>query len=243
MAVPERAVVGSVMGVEPAVAPRRFRRTLRLAAVLAVLGVTGALCAVPAHAATYPCSYGTPGKTPLVDSPPEGRPYLAGTEGLDPSSRKYFALTTTNADGSRGFCECIQPRPWGEGLHPAAVASIVAAMDAKEAEAIANHARFGVPAEAVPVEARTIWLRVTWRSREEQECLWARLGPGWAARPGSSPHETGVAVDIEDWGPAYFGQDARLLESHGWCRTVSSEPWHYEYRPVLESMGRASRCK
>ena len=116
-------------------------------------------------------------------------------------------------------------------------------MDAKESEALANYAAFGVAPEAVPIEARTIWLRVTWRSREEQECLWARLGPGWAARPGSSPHEGGLAIDIEDWGPASFGQDARLLETHGWCRTVSSEPWHYEYRPALEVLGRASRCK
>jgi hypothetical protein len=224
--------------------PSRFRRNVptTLAAVLAV-GVVSLLCAPPARAAEHPCSYGTPGKTPLSDSPPEGRPYLTGTEGNDAATRKYFALTTTNADGSRGFCECIQPRPWGHGLEVGAVESIKAAMDAKEAEALANYAVFGVPPEAVPLEARTIWLRVTWRSREEQECLWARLGPGWAARPGSSPHESGVAVDIEDWGPQWFGQDARLLEARGWCRTVSSEPWHYEFRPVLEARGLGSRCK
>lgn len=212
-------------------------------ATVVVVGVVSLLCAVPARAAEYPCSYGTPGKTPLSDNPPEGRPYLAGTEGLEASVRKYFALTTTNADGSRGFCECIQPRPWGHGLDVGAMESIKAAMDAKEAEALANYAVFGVPPDAVPVEARTIWMRVTWRSREEQECLWARLGPGWAARPGSSPHESGVAIDIEDWGPQWFGQDARLLEAQGWCRTVSSEPWHYEFRPALEARGLGSRCK
>ena len=35
---------------------------------------------------------------------------------------------TANADGSRGPCECVQPRPWGEGLAPEAVASLLAAM-------------------------------------------------------------------------------------------------------------------
>jgi hypothetical protein len=217
--------------------------SVRVVAALLLTGLISLVCATPARAATYPCSYGTPGRTPLSDSPPEGRPYLPGAESLDPAIRKYFALTTTNADGDRGFCECIQPRPWGHGLEAGAVESVKAAMDAKEAEAFANYAAFGVAPEAVPVEARTIWLRVTWRSREEQECLWTRLGPGWAARPGSSPHESGVAIDIEDWGPQWFGQDARLLEAHGWCRTVASEPWHYEHRPTLEARGLGSRCK
>lgn len=111
----------------------------------------------------------------------------------------------------------------------------------------------GVPvAHAAPLSWRLRWRSpplphhldaVSWRSREEQECLWARMGPGWAARPGSSPHESGLAIDIEDWGPQHFGQDARILEAHGWCRIVSTEPWHYELRPALKARGLGARCK
>ncbi|MFZ4517500.1 MAG: M15 family metallopeptidase [Microthrixaceae bacterium] len=215
-------------------------RVVLLAVVSALALLAGNLSV--ADAATYPCSYGTPGRAPLVDDLPEGRPYEPGTDALSPSDRKVRAMTTANADGSRGFCECTRPRPWAEGLDLGAAASLRIAMDAKEREALANYGRFGVPPDAVPVDARTIWLRTAWRSRDEQECLYSRFGPDWAARPGTSRHEFGFAVDLEDWGPASFGQDARLLRANGWCRTVPDEPWHFEFRPVLEFFGLGNRC-
>jgi hypothetical protein len=52
------------------------------------------------------------------------------------------------------------------------------------------------------------------------------------ARPGSSKHELGLAVD--------FGGDtarvAQLAGKYGLVKTVSSEPWHYEHR---DTAGRA----
>lgn len=222
---------------------RSIRVPLRFAAALTLVALVGAAGPQRAGAAPYPCRPGEPGNVVLEDSEPEGRPYLAGTESMIPSHRKYFALTTANADGSRGPCECVQPRPWGEGLAPQAVGSLVAAMDAKEAQTISNYAIFGVPADRIPQERFTIWIRAAWRSNEEQTCLWNTLGPGWAARPGRSKHQSGIAIDIEDWGPRYFGEDDRLLYAHGWCRTVPAEPWHYEYRPLLDALGQGSRCK
>ncbi len=221
----------------------RNRTTLvRVVVAGAALVLVGAVCA-PLGAASYPCSYGIPGRTTLVDNPPEGRPYEPGSEVLPPVQRKLLAMTTTNADGSTGFCECIQPRPWSAGMPDLAAASLRSAMDAKEVEVLSNYARFGVPADAVPVEPRTIWLRVAWRSREEQTCLYTRVGPPWAARPGSSMHEAGIAIDLEDWGAQNAGQDDRALRANGWCRTVPSEPWHYEFRPILEAFGLGGRCK
>ena len=235
------ASLTSVIATSPRTA-RTVAGRLLLAAAAVVL--VSAYCA-PAGAArvAYPCSYGTPGRTVLHDDPPEGRPYAPGSESLAPAPRKYAAMTTANADGHAGRCECVQPRPWDTGMPAEAAASIRSAMDAKEAEASSNYARFGIAPDAVPVEARTIWLDTAWRSRDEQTCIYSRFGPGWAARPGTSIHETGVAVDLEDWGPATFGQDGRLLYANGWCRTVPEEPWHYEYRPILEAWGRGSRCK
>ncbi|MCB1271240.1 MAG: M15 family metallopeptidase [Microthrixaceae bacterium] len=175
------------------------------------------------------------------DSAPEGRPFREGAEEHPPEVRKYLTMTTANADGVWEPCECTASRDWDWGLDPAAIDSIMAAMDAKELIAIRNYGAFGVPAEEVPVAARTIWFRTTWRSNAEQACLRRLLGSG-AAPPGRSRHEWGMAVDIEDWGPASGGLDAKLLEAAGWCRTVRSEPWHYEYRPVLERFGLGYRC-
>ncbi len=152
-----------------------------------------------------------------------------------------MARTTINANGQRESCECTAGRLWSWGMDAGAVQSIRAALDGKEALAIHNYARYGVPADRVPVEPRTIWFRTTWRSRSEQVCLKSVFGSG-AARPGTSKHEWGLAVDLEDWGSQSQGIDAGFLRANGWCSTVRSEPWHFEYRPVLARMGQEYRC-
>lgn len=182
------------------------------------------------------CSSGGAG-----DSAPEGRPYRAGAEAQPPEVRKYLALTTNNADGVPDRCDCTAPRDWDWGLDAAAIESAKAAMDGKEALAIHNYAQYGVPAEQVPMEARTIWFRTTWRNNAEQICLRSLFGSG-AARPGTSKHEWGMAVDLEDWGPQNAGVDSGFMRANGWCPTVPSEPWHYEYRPLLAQIGQAGRC-
>lgn len=214
------------------VARRRF--VGGIAMVMAVVVVVGSVVVAPPVSAGS-CSSGG------GDSEPEGRPYRSGSETQDPGARKHAALTTINADGIRSGCECVDSRPWEQGLPADAVASVRAAMDLKEAIAIHNYGRFGVPAEQVPVGARTIWIRTAWRSYDEQVCLRGLFGSG-AALPGRSKHEIGVAIDIEDWGPQNAGVDAGALRAHGWCPTVSSEPWHYEYRPQLEAIGQGYRC-
>jgi LAS superfamily LD-carboxypeptidase LdcB len=67
------------------------------------------------------------------------------------------------------------------------------------------------------------------RTREQQAALFelykAGKGP-LAAPPGRSWHEVGLAIDArggEGW--------EREMAARGWKRTVSSEPWHWEYRP------------
>lgn len=72
--------------------------------------------------------------------------------------------------------------------------------------------------------------RVTssFRTREQQERLYALYLAGkgnLAARPGTSLHESGLAVDARgtpEW-------EAAMLRN-GFKRTVSSEPWHWEFR-------------
>lgn len=71
---------------------------------------------------------------------------------------------------------------------------------------------------------------VTWagRSWDEQNVLWEKYGrnPQKAARPGTSPHETGNAIDTDEWTLSGF---VALMADHGWKRTIKSEPWHFVY--------------
>jgi secretion/DNA translocation related TadE-like protein len=73
------------------------------------------------------------------------------------------------------------------------------------------------------------------RDRAEQEALWQaaldrygdpEIADDWVARPGSSMHEVGLAVDLE----GDMEAAARLVEELGlplW-RPMAYEPWHFE---------------
>ncbi len=77
-----------------------------------------------------------------------------------------------------------------------------------------------------------------WRSRADQNRLFgeaiAEYGSAaeaarWVAPPGTSPHETGNAVDL---GPsAATTWLARHGALYGLCQIYRNEPWHYELRP------------
>lgn len=51
----------------------------------------------------------------------------------------------------------------------------------------------------------------------------------WVARPGTSVHEHGDAVDIA--GSAASAWLARNGAAYGLCRAYANEPWHFEWRP------------
>lgn len=76
-----------------------------------------------------------------------------------------------------------------------------------------------------------------WRSAAEQERLFREAvkkygsdgeAVRWVARPGTSPHEAGDAVDL---GPAAaLTWLERHGASYGLCQTYRNEPWHFELR-------------
>jgi D-alanyl-D-alanine carboxypeptidase len=73
----------------------------------------------------------------------------------------------------------------------------------------------------------------TWAQQKYLYRLYRRgLGPR-AARPGRSNHQRGTAVDVsvgDETTPVYGWLEANACR-FGFKRTVSSEPWHWEYRP------------
>ena len=83
----------------------------------------------------------------------------------------------------------------------------------------------------------TISVASGWRSARYQEQLFEQAvskygseeaAARWVARPGTSAHETGQAVDV---GPARAA--AWLAENgsaYGLCQIYLNEPWHFEWR-------------
>lgn len=67
------------------------------------------------------------------------------------------------------------------------------------------------------------------RTRMEQEKLWVKYGRNTkrVARPGTSRHESGFAIDI-DRNSAASMERAGLFKKYGFHRPLSNEPWHVE---------------
>lgn len=64
------------------------------------------------------------------------------------------------------------------------------------------------------------------RSRSEQADLYARYGPGRAAKPGTSNHEKGNAIDFANTPGAYSWLRSHASQ-YGFQNNISHEPWHY----------------
>ncbi len=67
------------------------------------------------------------------------------------------------------------------------------------------------------------------RTRAEQEQLWIKYGRNTkrVARPGTSRHESGFAIDI-DRNSASDMEGKGLFKKYGFHRPLSNEPWHVE---------------
>jgi D-alanyl-D-alanine carboxypeptidase len=77
-----------------------------------------------------------------------------------------------------------------------------------------------------------------WRSRRYQEQLFREAvskygsrekAARWVAIPGTSAHESGVAVDIGHSDAAVWLSEHGA--PYGLCQVYGNEPWHYELRP------------
>ena len=68
------------------------------------------------------------------------------------------------------------------------------------------------------------------RTMAEQQYLYRLYGSPRAARPGYSNHQSGTAFDLNaSWGSSVYNWLTRNAWRYGFERTVSFEPWHWEY--------------
>lgn len=81
---------------------------------------------------------------------------------------------------------------------------------------------------------RDIQVNSAYRSREEQARIYAEK-PGQAARPGSSVHELGRAIDIHS-ADANELDRMGLLDKYGFSRPVPNEPWHIQQKGIAKML-------
>lgn len=185
----------------------RRRRLPRRAAIAVVLGMTIALGAL---------SYVTVAAVPPVVSSPVSESglrhpgTLSAADGLIPGAVSVF--NDTYAGITR--------------LTPSMLASLRRAAKAADEEGIAIDVTSG------------------WRSKAYQQRLFnqaiseygsAEAAAQWVARPGTSIHEAGDAVDVSG-----SAAQAWLVQNggrYGLCQMYANEPWHFEWRPTAIDNG------
>lgn len=78
---------------------------------------------------------------------------------------------------------------------------------------------------------RKVQVNSAFRTREQQAALFAKYGPGRAARPGHSAHESGRAIDVNTVNTNEL-ISMGLAKKYGFYRSVRGETWHLENRYV-----------
>ena len=74
------------------------------------------------------------------------------------------------------------------------------------------------------------------RTYQQQAALYKKLGPGKAAKPGFSRHESGLAIDIQSTDGNKL-QALGLLKKYGFVRPVMKEAWHVEPKETAKRGG------
>lgn len=156
--------------------------------------------------------------------------------------RKFVNETLELIEPSAGSGKFGPNAAWAHGAYIGQI-DLVEIVDAKtEIERIAADtvAAYLEMADAAKLSNVTVAINSGFRSYSEQKFLWDGFQRGLpnfnkAAKPGASNHQNGIAFDI-----AVAGADGNevydWLKRHapglGFVRTVSGEPWHWEYDPV-----------
>lgn len=80
----------------------------------------------------------------------------------------------------------------------------------------------------------------SFRDETEQTARWnsSRRGGNAAAKPGTSRHESGTALDMRQQGMSadMYGRLNFVMGYNGFART-NGERWHFEHRPTMSHQG------
>lgn len=86
---------------------------------------------------------------------------------------------------------------------------------------------FGMVEEYGQLTGKTVHVESAFRSFADQQRLYDTLGDKKAAKPGSSLHEVGLAMDVTST-TLNDMESKGLMRKYGFTRPVGGEPWHME---------------
>lgn len=92
-------------------------------------------------------------------------------------------------------------------------------------------------AEYGQLTGKTITVNSGFRSQDQQAALYRR-DPSKAAKPGTSLHERGLALDIQS-ADLNALEELGLMRKYGFTRPVGAEPWHMEPAGIQANIGLA----
>ncbi len=101
-------------------------------------------------------------------------------------------------------------------------------------------------AAAARANGVTLHIVSGFRSMAHQRELYAAYLAGrgnLAARPGFSNHQSGLALDLNTQSPGVYRWLRLNANGFGFCRTVPSELWHWEWRPGEASFTSRPWCR
>ncbi len=182
---------------------------------------------------------------------------VAATSGLEigwTSTRnlrgKFIGETVGKIAPAAGAGRFADTAAWSRGNYIGQI-ELVEIVDSKleiERIALSTAAPFLGMVAAAAADDVLIALNSGFRTYAEQKYLHdgfvaGRPGFNLAAPPGKSPHQNGVAFDIDVAGAfnsVQYEWLKRHATSHGFLRTVSGEAWHWELHPTEAAAAKAA---
>jgi zinc D-Ala-D-Ala carboxypeptidase len=183
---------------------------------------------------------GLAGCYPRASSADDGRPNASGAS-RPAHPRGHGAVPGELALPPRGDQQALDTADGEVPDHVTVFDSQYAAVAKLDPELLSALRLAATAAEGDGVQ---IYVDSGWRSRSYQEQLFrdavatygsARLAARWVARPGTSAHESGRAVDVgPDDATSWLSQHGA---ADGLCQIYANEPWHFELRPSAVTRG------
>ena len=164
-------------------------------------------------------------------------------------TERFIGETLERIDPAPGAGRHATTAAWegGKYIGQIALVEIVDASQVIEVIAESTAAPFLQMCAAARTAGVEIQLTSGFRTWAEQKYLregWEKRLPGFyeAAKPGWSSHQNGVAFDIRvaaSYDSNEYRWLAREATAHGFLRTVSGEPHHWEYRPYESALAQS----
>lgn len=174
--------------------------------------------------AKLPTGFTAPPKSPTANKNDMSAPAGAGVEGEGKPKETKDESLSSKASGTLNQATGALQRgnKTLEGIATKLDMSKIYNLDPNVLELFSGMAK-----EYHTLTGKVINVNEAFRSKEDQQAIFNKYGPGRAARPGTSLHEHGLAIDINS-ATADELDKLGLMRKYGFTRPIGGEKWHIE---------------